>query len=246
MSSMIKKLLNHFIFSEPDFPNEDDVIEEIKTSTLDELYNYRTSYYNDSLLHIAVYYNQNKIVKALLDKKFYVDFKNNNYETPLHYACIYNRFNWSADVVETLIKHGANVNAVSLKTTYGSLVMGNHTPIQYAMMKSDNFSCMEVIQCLVKHGAYVTFHTKTPRTIEEHSYTEEQSNILIDMKWSFMRETYEKQLDYNLHMVISNYNKAASASASYIPKELVGAIRSYMDYSRDDIIQIIREMEENI
>jgi ankyrin repeat protein len=88
-SYILQKFFNHFIFSEPDIPNEDDVIEEIKVSTLDALYNYKTQYYNDSLLHIAVYYNQHKTVKALLDKKFYVDYKNNNYETPLHYACIY-------------------------------------------------------------------------------------------------------------------------------------------------------------
>jgi ankyrin repeat protein len=245
MSYKINQLINHYLFKEFDLPDEDDVVSEIKVSTLDNIYSYKTSY-NDSLLHIAVVYNKhyknNKIVDSLLEKKMYVDYKNYQNETPLHYACSYNNGNNSI-LVEKLIQHGANVNGLTQKIIYGGVVIGNYSPLQYAIMyKSDE----KTVKSLIKHGAYVTFHTKTPHTIEEHMFSEEQYNNLIDIKWSFMRDEYERMIDNNIHMVISNINNKNKNNSMYIPVELIGIIRSYMYYTREEIIECIRNKEDNM
>jgi ankyrin repeat protein len=182
-----------------------------------------------------VYFNKHKIVDALLEKKIYVDYPNYHNETPLHYAVCYQRhINYDTTIMEKLIKHGANVNAVSMSETYNNCNFGNFTPLKYAISQGAE----NAIICLVKYGAYVTLHSisKCKRYIEEHMFSDEDYRMLIHMKWSFMRDEYEKKLDNNLNMVIRNQDK-------YIPKELTNLIRSFMGYDEKEIEQIIREME---
>jgi hypothetical protein len=71
-------------------------------------------------------------------------------------------------------------------------------------------------------------------------FTDEDYMMLINMKWSYMRDEYEKKLDNNLNMVICNLDKHRN---TYIPKELSNIIRSFMGYDEKEIEQIIREME---
>jgi len=239
MTDYIRTFVNIYLFKnfEP-LPNEDLIVEQIKTSSLDKLYEYSTSS-NDSLLHISIYFNKHKIVDALLEKKIYVDYPNYHNETPLHYAACYQRYiKNDLTNMEKLIKHGANVNAVSMSETYNNCNFGNFTPLKYAISQGAE----NAINCLVKYGAYVTLHSisKCKQYIQEHMFTDEDYMMLINMKWSYMRDEYEKKLDNNLNMVICNLDKHRN---TYIPKELSNIIRSFMGYDEKEIEQIIREME---
>ena len=230
----IRKFVDMYLFKEFDMPSEALVVEQIKKSSLDDLYKYDTKC-QDSILHVAVYFNKHKIVDALLEKKIYVDYPNYHNETPLHYAACYIRhINYDTTIMEKLIMHGANVNAVSMSESYNNCNFGNFTPLKYAISQG----AVNAIICLVKYGAYVTLHSisKCKRYIEEHMFSDEDYRMLINMKWSFMRDEYEKKLDNNLNMVICNQDK-------YIPKELSDTIRSFMGYDEKEIEQTIREME---
>ena len=68
MTDNIRKFVDMYLFKEFDMPSEDLVVEQIKKSSLDDLYKYDTKC-QDSILHIAVYFNKHKIVDALLEKK---------------------------------------------------------------------------------------------------------------------------------------------------------------------------------
>ena len=234
----IRKFVDMYLFKEFDMPSEALVVEQIKNSSLDDLYKYDTKC-QDSILHVAVYFNKHKIVDALLEKKIYVDYPNYHNETPLHYAACYQRYiKNDLTNMEKLIKHGANVNAVSMSETYNNCNFGNFTPLKYAISQGAE----NAINCLVKYGAYVTLHSisKCKQYIKEHMFTDEDYMMLINMKWSYMRDEYEKKLDNNLNMVICNLDKHRN---TYIPKELSNIIRSFMGYDEKEIEQIIREME---
>jgi hypothetical protein len=230
----IREMVDVYLFRTIEMSSEDLIIEQINKSTLDELYKYATKY-NDSILHIAVYFKKHKIINALLEKKMYVDYPNNRNETPLHYAAFYS---CSETIIDTLIKKGANVNAVTLSERYGYHEFGNFTPLRYAVSQGTT----NTINCLVKNGAYITFHSisKCKRYIQEHTYSPEDFRMLIEMKWSFMKEEYEKKLDDNLKLVIANIDRNCDI---YIPKDLENLIRSFMDYTDEDIEHIIREIE---
>ena len=234
----IRKFVDMYLFKEFDMPNEDLVVEQIKQRNLDELYNYSTKC-NDSILHIAVYFNKHKIVDALLEKKMYVDYPNYHNETPLHYAACYQRYiKYDTTIMEKLLKHGANVNAVSMSESYNNCNFGNFTPLKYAISQGAE----NAINCLVKYGAYVTLHSisKCKQYIQEHMFTDEDYMMLINMKWSYMSDEYEKKLDNNLKMVMCNLDKHRD---TYIPKELSNTIRTFMGYDEKEIEQIIRENE---
>ena len=234
----IRKFVDMYLFKEFDMPNEDLVVEQIKNSSLDDLYKYDTKC-QDCILHVAVYFNKHKIVDALLGKKIYVDYPNYHNETPLHYAACYQRYiKYDTTIMEKLIKHGANVNAVSMSETYNNCNFGNFTPLKYAISQGAE----NAIVCLVKHGAYVTLHSisKCKRYIEEHMFSDEDYRMLINVKWSYMSDEYEKKLDNNLKMVMCNLDKHRD---TYIPKELSNTIRTFMGYDEKEIEQIIRENE---
>ena len=230
----IREMVDVYLFRTIEMSSEDLIIEQINKSTLDELYKYVTKY-NDSILHIAVYFKKHKIINALLEKKMYVDYPNNRNETPLHYAAFYS---CSEPIIDTLIKNRANVNAVTLSERYGYHEFGNFTPLRYAVSQGTT----NTIHCLVKNGAYITFHSisKCKRYIQEHTYSPEDFRMLIEIKWSFMKEEYEKKLDDNLKLVIANIDRNCDI---YIPKDLTNLIRSFMDYTDEDIEHIIREIE---
>ena len=63
----IRKFVDMYLFKEFDMPSEDLVVEQIKKSSLDDLYKYDTTLCQDSILHVAVYFNKHKIVDALLE-----------------------------------------------------------------------------------------------------------------------------------------------------------------------------------
>ena len=66
-----------------------------------------TSHNNgETSLHIAVQYNDIKIVKSLILKGADVNAVDNNGNTPLHLAIIYER----VEIVELLLSNGADVN----------------------------------------------------------------------------------------------------------------------------------------
>jgi ankyrin repeat protein len=233
----IQQFVDLYLYKGFEFPKEDIVVEQIKRRSLDELYNYSTKC-NDSLLHIATYFNKHKIVDALLEKKMYVDYPNYHNETPLHYAACYHMLiKDDITIMEKLIKHGANINAVSMSEIYKNCNIGNITPLKYAISQG----AINSIKCLVKHGAYVTMHSisKCKRHIQEHMFTDEDYMMLIQIKWSYMSDEYEKKLDNNLNMVISHLNK----NDKYIPKELIDIVRSFMGYDEKEIIEIIRVIE---
>jgi hypothetical protein len=238
MTDYIRTFVNIYLFKnfEP-LPNEDLIVEQIKTSSLDKLYEYSTSS-NDSLLHISIYFNKHKMIDALLEKKMFVDYPNYHNETPLHYAACYQRY-IKNDItnMEKLIKHGANVNAASLKETYKHCIIGNFTPLKYAVSQG----AINAINCLVQNGAYVTLHSisKCKKYIEEHMFTDEDYMMLIDMKWSHIKNKYEKKLDNNLNMVMTHFEE----KIKHIPYELSTIIRSYMNYTSEDIENIIKELE---
>jgi ankyrin repeat protein len=241
----MRELVDAYLFKIPDMPSEDLVIEQIKKSTLDDLYKYVTKY-NDSILHIAVYFKKHRIVTALLEKKMYVDYPNHRNETPLHYSLFYYRpLSYYEDdnvcIVETLIKHGANVNAVTMSERYGYHELGNFTPLRYAL----THGTYKYIHCLIKHGAYVTFHSisKCKRYIQEHAYSPGEFRMLIEIKWSLMKEEYEKKLDDNLKLVIANVDRNHNI---YVPKDLTNLIRTFMGYTDEDIEHIIRDIEIEI
>ena len=234
----IRKFVNMYLFKENDMPKEDLVVEQIKKRTLDELYNYSTKY-NDSILHIATYFNKHKIVDALLEKNMYVDYPNYHNETPLHYASCYNRLiNNDMTIMKKLIKHGANVNTVSMSESYNNCNFGNFTPLKYAISQNSE----NAIKCLVEHGAYVTLHSisKCKKYIEEHMFSDEDYMMLINLKWSYMRDEYEKKLDNHLKMVMRHQDKHHD---KYIPKDITHIVRSFMGYDEKEIEQIIREIE---
>jgi ankyrin repeat protein len=230
----IREMVEVYLFRETEMSCEDLIIEQINKSTLDDLYKYVTKY-NDSILHIAVYFKKHRIVTALLEKKMYVDYPNNRNETPLHYAAFYS---CSEPIIDTLIKKGANVNAVTMTERYGYHEFGNFTPLRYAVSQGTT----NTINCLVKNGAYITFHSisKCKRYIQEHTYSQEDFRMLIELKWSFMKEEYEKKLDYNLKLVIANVDRNSNI---YVPKDLTNLIRSFMGYNDEEIEHIIREIE---
>jgi ankyrin repeat protein len=230
----ILEMVDVYLFRKTEMSREDLIIEQINKSTLDDLYKYITKY-NDSILHIAVYFKKHKIIKALLEKKMYVDYPNNRNETPLHYAAFYS---CSEPIIDILIKNGANVNAVTLSERYGYHEFGNFTPLRYAVSQGTT----NTINCLVKSGAYITFHSisKCKRYIQEHNYSPEDYRMLIEIKWSFMKEEYEKKLDDNLKLVIANVDKNFNI---YVPKDLTSLIRTFIGYTDEDIENIIREIE---
>lgn len=234
----IQKFIDVYLFKEFSFPKEDIIVEQIKRCSLDELYSYSTKY-NDSILHIATYFNKHKIVDALLEKKMYVDYPNYHNETPLHYAACYYRTINDTSIMDKLIKHGANINAITMSELYKNCNIGNFTPLKYAI----NHSCLDAVECLVKNGAYVTLHSisKCKRYIQEHMFSEEDYLMLIRMKWSYMKDEYEKKLDENLNVVICHQNN--KHQDKYIPKDLSNIIRSFMGYDEKEIEQIIREIE---
>ena len=238
MTDNIRNFVEMYLFRGYETPSEDLIVEQIKKSSLDDLYKYDTKC-QDSILHIAVYFNKHKIVDALLEKKMYVDYPNYHNETPLHYAACYQRYiNYETTIMEKLIKHGANVNAISLSEIYKTYNIGSFTPLKYAISQSAE----NAIKCLVKHGAYVTHHSisKCKKYIQEHMFTDDDYRMLINLKWSFMRDEYEKNLDNNLNMVICNLDKHHK---KYIPKDLSDTIRSFMGYDEKEIIKIIRVIE---
>lgn len=238
----IQEMVDVYLFKITDMPSEDNIVNQIKTKTLDEIYNYSTKRL-ESLLHIAVYFKKHKVIKSLLDKKMYVDYPNYYNETALHYTCCYYRsFSPSESdnlsIMETLIKHGANVNAVTMTERFGMHVIGNYTPLRYVISQGST----KLIDCLVKNGAYITFHSisKCKRYIQEHTYSPEDFRMLIKLKWTYMRDEYEKKLDENLKLVISNVDKNHNI---FIPKDLSNLIRSFMGYTDEDIEHIIREID---
>lgn len=60
-------------------------------------------------LHYAVAYNQQDVLRALIDASANLESEDNKQNTPLHYACGYGR----GECVETLIDAGANTGATN-------------------------------------------------------------------------------------------------------------------------------------
>lgn len=60
-------------------------------------------------LHYAVAYDQQDVMRALIDASANLESEDNKQNTPLHYACGYGR----GGCVETLIDAGANTGATN-------------------------------------------------------------------------------------------------------------------------------------
>jgi ankyrin repeat protein len=74
--------------------------------------NYNNTYSGYSVLHIAVEYNNEELVKLLLSyKEIEKELITMNYETALHIACKYNNYN----IVKLLVESGSEINQYNNK-----------------------------------------------------------------------------------------------------------------------------------
>lgn len=97
-----------------------------------------------------IYEDKIENIRQLLEAGACVNVKDNTGKTPLHIAVIKERY----EVVELLLKNGANVNCAYPK--YGI----NYTPLHFAVEKGN----IEIVNLLLSNGALVDAKTVTSET----------------------------------------------------------------------------------
>ena len=95
----------------------------------------------DTLLHVAVLYDQMKVAQLLIESGSQVNLANYLNEHPLHIALMEN----CSEIIPTLLKAGANPNTVlNIRDTA--------TPLTLAIMCGGD-STLEYVRLLLEHGA---------------------------------------------------------------------------------------------
>ena len=140
----------------------------------------------DTPLTLAARHEHDNVVHALLsDSQCLVDTKDQDGYTALHYSCIYGY----VDIVKTLVKHKANINArtYSGNTPLTLAAICNHDNVVHALLSDSqclvdtkdqdgytalHYSCIygyvDIVKTLVKHKANInarTYSGNTPLTL---------------------------------------------------------------------------------
>ena len=119
-------------------------------------------------LHLATYYGDIDIVKALIDKKVSLELGDSNGRTPLHYAAEKDQL----EVAEILIQEGAKIDSIGKY---------NMTPLHIAV----HYASAEFVEFLIKKGAKVDIPNqegKTPLVIANYQINNPFSGNINDEK----------------------------------------------------------------
>ncbi|WP_353282416.1 ankyrin repeat domain-containing protein [Wolbachia endosymbiont (group A) of Myopa testacea] len=101
----------------------------------------------NTVLHLAAYLSDEKVIKLLIEKGAEINIENNNGDRPLHLAAFYGK----VENVKVLIEGGANVNAID---------DGGYTALHSASL----MSCEKTVRELIKAGSNVNTGNYIGRT----------------------------------------------------------------------------------
>ena len=107
--------------------------------------------------------NNMRVIEVLLQNGAKVDKKNNNNETPLHYAIKEN----NSKMIELLLQHGANVDEMN---------GDNETPLHYALRMNGN---RKIVELLLQKGANVQLKNKQDKTPKDIVIEQKDLELIV-------------------------------------------------------------------
>jgi ankyrin repeat protein len=123
--------------------------------------------YNNTLLHLACLYNQQKLALYLIEKNINENVLNDIGNSAFHYACL----NGLLEVVEVLINKNVNINLLNNK---------NYSPLYYAT----KYKKYNIIQLLFDNGVY--YDKKICNIINNYNFYTYKNILLILIKHGYV------------------------------------------------------------
>eukprot|EP00833_Pecoramyces_ruminatium_P011354 jgi/Orpsp1_1/1185386/evm.model.c7180000093523.1 len=176
---------------------------DIITNIIKKADNFNINKNKFSPLLLACYFNNEEMVKTLIEQKFNLNVENNNGDAPLTIACYYNNKN----IIKLLINNGAKVNVQN---------NDGETPLTISKNFENN---EEIIDILRKNNLKIKdemFIKKFGKSINYNEFQEVAKNSVFQIEYKISKDEFEMGTGFFIKLPIPSKNKPMYGLITYI------------------------------
>jgi ankyrin repeat protein len=179
---------------------------------------------------ICLMYKRNNMIEYLIEKKFLINFTNNNNETLLQIACIYNNM----DIIYKLLELNSIIqsldnksNDMGLTILHQSIILDNYELFEILLNKNIDINIVDFFGNSALHYCIINVRTKyLSKLIKISGVNYNSSNINGDIP---------------LHLLLNNYNEYENIDNSIIEKILIESDLNIQDNNGITCLMILAQ-----